>query len=57
MGRSVSERGALVLYFLLVVSGPERRNIRMDERARDYGITPWGGDFFTWYETWLGDRW
>ncbi len=43
------------VYFLLVVSGPERGNIWIDDRASDYGITPWGGDFFTWYDTWLED--
>jgi hypothetical protein len=43
------------VYFLLVVSGPERGNIWIDDRAGDNGIYPCGRTFSTWYETWLED--
>lgn len=53
-------QGAMVIchfgcgaYFLLVVSGPERGQIWFDDRASDCGLSPWGCDFLTWYESWL----
>ena len=38
---------------LLVITGPERGTLWVDDRVHDGGLTPEGLDFDAWYRTWL----